>query len=280
MPGAYERERERALKLVAEGAEMLRAEAARPGGPRGAGDRAPIDAEICALLVDGLAASFPADAIRSEELPPRPGSSGRAWVIDPHDGTRHFLRGSRDTSISVGLVEGDRLVLGVVCAPNPAPTTGPDGLLVDWARGEPLRRDGVALAPREDPPRALERGARVLVSPSLASKVRVWNQRLVAPARLVGCGSPATRAALVAVGAAEGWATLRMPLCDWDYAAGQALLEAAGGALVAGDGEPIRWRDTAPVRRGNRDWFGGATLELAQELARRYRAGFARVWAR
>ncbi len=268
---SYLRERDRVLELVAEAADMLRAEVARPGGPRGAGEHADVDDEICALLVDGLAASFPQDAIRSEELPERPGSSGRAFVIDPHDGTRHFLRGSRDTAISVGLVEEGRLVLGVVCAPNPAPTTGPNGLLVDWCQGAPLRRDGREVAPPADPPQALTADSKVLCSPALRSELRRWNEEVVAPAQLVGCGSPATRAALVAVGEAQGWTTLRTVLHDWDYAGGQALMEAAGGALVGEHGQPIAWRGVAPVERHNRDWFGGASLALAQELSKRYR---------
>jgi len=266
-------ELDRVLALAREGAELLRAEAARADGPRGAGAKAPVDDEICALLVDGLRAAFPEDAVVSEELPPLAGTSGRAFVIDPHDGTSHFLRGSRDTSISIGLVAGGELLLGVVYAPLPSPLTGPDGLLVSWARGAPLLRNGAPVAVGERP-RELGPGALVLASPRMRPQVRAWNEAVLDPARLEGCGSFATRLALVATGDVAGGYTLRNQLGPWDYAGGQALLRAAGGALVDDDGDRIGWADAAPASEDRHHFFAGATLDLARELARRYREAF------
>jgi fructose-1,6-bisphosphatase/inositol monophosphatase family enzyme len=261
------------VELAREAGELLRAEAARDGGPRGAGYKAPVDDEICALLVERLGAAFPRDTIRSEELPVRHGDSGRTFEIDPHDGTSHFLRGSRDTSISIGLVEDGRHLLGVVYAPVANELTGPDGLLVDWAVGQPLRRNGAPVEPRADAPEALSGSCVVLVSPNMRAEVRAWNERTVAPARLVGCGSVATRAALVALGEASGWHTLRNALSTWDYAAGQALMDAAGGTLVDGDGEEVTWQGCEPTRLVM-DFFGARSPSLAQDLAARFRAAF------
>ena len=60
------------------------------------------------------------------------------------------------------------------------------------------------------------------------------------PARYVALPSIAYRLALVAVG--EGVATLSLTNpCSWDYAAGHALIRAAGGVLVQADGSPITY---------------------------------------
>lgn len=271
----FDRELERVLELVREAGCLLRAEAERPDGPRGAGANAEVDDEICRLLVDELRAAFPDDAIVSEELPELPGTSGRAFHVDPHDGTSHFLRGSRDTSIAVGLVADGQLLLGVVYAPLANPLTGPDGLLVDWVHGGGLRRDERPVDPVPACPDSISEELPILVSPNMQDAVRAWNREIVAPAPLVGCGSVATRAALVAVGEAQGWHTIRNRLGSWDYAAGQALHEASGGALVGGDGEPLRWEGMRPAAPRTSEFFGARSLAVAQELARRYREAFA-----
>ena len=258
------------LELVEEGAELLRAEATRDGGPRGEGAHADVDDEICALLVERLHAAFPDDTIRSEELPEVRGGSGRAWVVDPHDGTSHFLRGSRDTSISIGYVEGGRLRLGVVFAPLASPLTG-EGLLVSWAEGDTLRRNGEEWSPGVGPEQFEDGpGGPILVTPRL----RTPRHELVAPHRLVGCGSFATRLALVATGEAVGGLTVHNQLSDWDYAGGQALLRARGGALVGLEGQRVEWEGCRPRQTGLRFFFAGPSLGWTRALAARYRARF------
>jgi len=246
--------------------ELLRREAARDGGPRGADFHADVDDEICELLVARLGAQCPEDTIVSEALPTREGSSGRVWHIDPHDGTHHFLRGSRDTSISIGVAQGEALTLGVVYAPLASPLTGPQGTLVAWVEGQPLRcegQDAVAGGAASDAP--------LLVSPALRGHVRDRAAALVAPAPLVGCGSVATRFALTAVGRAQAGVCLYNVLASWDFAAGQALLRASGGELVDGEGQPIAWRDGHSQAPRTMEWFGAGSLELARSLTRRYR---------
>ncbi len=215
-------------------------------------------------MVALLSAAFPEDTVISEELPARPGGSGRVWHVDPHDGTHHFLQGARDTSISIGLAVGDALPLGVVYAPLESPLTGPRGTLVAWAEGEAFTVDGDEVSPQPRP-------QVLLVSPGLRGRARATAEAAVAPAQLAGCGSVATRFALVAAGRALGGVCVYNVLASWDYAAGQALLEARGGALVDGGGARIPWRDGHPQAPRTMDWFGAASLPEAQGLAARYR---------
>ena len=99
----------------------------------------------------------------------------------------------------------------------------------------------------------------------------------MAPCALVRCGSPATRMALVACGDALAGVTLRVRLASWDYLAGQALLEASGGALLGTAGQRLSWSGTAPADPTNRDFFMGASPGVAQALCARYTDAFSRT---
>lgn len=78
------------------------------------------DREASRLIVEGLAAAFPGDAILSEEeaddVEPRLAAS-RVWIIDPIDGTAGFIKRDGDFSVQIGLAEGGVPVAGVVYQP-------------------------------------------------------------------------------------------------------------------------------------------------------------------
>jgi myo-inositol-1(or 4)-monophosphatase len=237
---SYESELSTVVEAVKRGADLLLAEGARSGGPRGEGSKAPVDAEIGALLCGAIAERFTKDSIVCEEGGGAQGTSARAFVIDPNDGTRDFLLGHRENSISVGMVDNGRLVLGVVCAPFSTPMTGPQGLFVSWAKGEPLRCNGEVLE-KQHGPDVFGADSIVLVSRNVRGEILENNRALVAPAQVKHCSSIATRFALVAAGFADVGLTVLNPLSSWDFAGGQALLQAAGGDLFGPDGEPVAW---------------------------------------
>ncbi|GGM66189.1 histidinol-phosphatase [Longimycelium tulufanense] len=63
-----------------------------------------------------LATERPGDAVVGEERGGEAGQ-GRAWVLDPIDGTKNFLRGVPAWATLIALVDGGRPVLGVISAP-------------------------------------------------------------------------------------------------------------------------------------------------------------------
>lgn len=267
---ALTRELEVVTRAVRAAGELLRAEVARPTGPRGSGSKALVDREIARLLVDELGREFPADAIEIEDegVQGRAGRSGRAFQIDPHDGTSDFLgRGRRETSISVALVDRGRLVLGVVHAPLATPLTG-SGFLAAWTPGGPVLRDGrpVALPAARQ---ALGPGARVLVTCKLESRLSALRAAL-APAEVELCASIATRLALVALGEADVGLT-NHGVDGYDVAGGQALLQGAGGDLVKGKGDLVVWSGTT-VSGWIDSCYGGRDLGLTREVAQRVQA--------
>jgi len=69
------------------------------------------------LIVEGLLAARPDDAIIGEEGANRPGTSGVQWLIDPIDGTTNFLYGLPGYAVSIAALDGDGLLAGVVHVP-------------------------------------------------------------------------------------------------------------------------------------------------------------------
>jgi myo-inositol-1(or 4)-monophosphatase len=154
-------------------------------------------------------------------------SARRVWVVDPIDGTRHFVEGSTEWSVSVGLVEDGRAVAGGVVLPARDLTiVGAAGLGVR-VNGRPARvRSGIALE-----------HAEVLASRS-EHESGAWMASDDAPFAVRPHGSVAAKLALVAAGMADATWTLH-ERHEWDVAAGVALVEAGGGeAWIPGGGPP------------------------------------------
>ncbi len=78
------------------------------------------DKEASRIIVDGLEAAFPDDAVLSEEEPDnleRRIASRRVWIIDPLDGTAGFVKKDGDFGVQIGLAEDGVPTLGVVYLP-------------------------------------------------------------------------------------------------------------------------------------------------------------------
>ena len=223
--------------VEAEGKRLL-AEFYLPGGPRGAGSKAPIDDEIEVRLREALQRALPCTFIGEEtgqtHCEGRGAIDGWSWIVDPHDGTSDFLKGIRGSSISVGLVRGSMPVLGVVHVPASA-DRGRETFA--WAESAgPLRRNGrpVNCNLRGG---TLAQGAIVFATASSALRPVTFS-RAIAPARYVALASVAHRMARVAAG--DGVATLSIhPVNEYDIAAGAALLRASGGAVLDFSGKEV-----------------------------------------
>lgn len=250
-----------ALAAARAAGEILRADFHRPGGPRGQVDKAEADLEAERLIRARLTAAFPRWGYLGEETGRQDGIPGEPrWLVDPNDGTRDYLQGRRGSTVSIGLIEDRRPVLGVVFA-FAYPDDGGD--LFAWAEGVgPLTRNGRPVAPSLPP--TLGPLEVVLVS-SRGDLDPQGNLACAAPARYRSVPSIAHRLALVAAGEAAAATSLFAPGA-WDYAAGHALIRAVGGLLVNEAGQPITYAEdgSSQARRA----FAGSP-EVAVELARR-----------
>jgi myo-inositol-1(or 4)-monophosphatase len=182
-----------------------------------------VDRAAESVLVSGLRAAFPNDAIVAEEGALHPGGPSR-WYVDPLDGTRAFMEGLAHWGPSLARVEHGHVRAGATWLPR----TG-DHFHVRDEEAAFLCGERLAPLPRE--------GGRPRGSIFLPSRL-LFHVRLDWPGRVRGLGSIAAHLALVAAGGIEacvvgpGWAA-------WDAAAGLALIRAVGGEARALDGSPL-----------------------------------------
>ncbi|MCW5827857.1 MAG: ADP-ribosylglycohydrolase family protein [Deltaproteobacteria bacterium] len=243
---------------------MLRNEFYRKGGPRGSGGHAEIDkeAEKC---IYGILFSDYADngfGYTGEELGAKKTPADdkqHCWLVDPNDGTSAFLKNHRGSAVSIALLRAGEPVLGVIyafCAPDD------QGDLFAWAEGfGPLRRNGQPVIRQWAD--ELSRESTILVSQD-ADKNSMANAEVAAPARFRTVPGIAYRLALVAAGEGDAAVSLNGPV-GWDYAAGHALIRAAGGELINAGGKPVTYSVTGGSSCGGR-CFGGGEKYL-QKLA-------------
>ena len=151
--------------------------------------------------------------------------ASRVWVVDPIDGTKEFIAGVPQFTVSVGLVMDGQPMLGVVY--NPAEEKLYSAVK---GRGATLNDHSIHVSSRED-----VQGASLLVS---RSEPRRKFQSFADLCRLEPIGSIAYRMAMVAAGEGDGTLTLRS-LREWDVCAGVLIVEEAGGVVVDGSGREL-----------------------------------------
>ena len=159
----------------------------------------------------------------------RPEPSARFWLIDPLDGTRDFIAGRPDYSVNVALIEHGRPVLGLVLSPR-------NGMLWAGSAGHGAYREPDSGTRQTITTRLFAKPPTVVVSHSHlddATKAYLVTLGLV---QLEPAGS-SLKFCRLAEGSADVYPRFG-PTCEWDTAAGHAVLLAAGGAMhAAGGGE-------------------------------------------
>jgi histidinol phosphatase-like enzyme (inositol monophosphatase family) len=84
-------------------------------------DESPVtiaDKECEKLIVGAIAETFADDGILGEEGATKEATNGRRWIVDPIDGTRDFIRGTRAWSVLIGLEEAGEVVAGFAYFPS------------------------------------------------------------------------------------------------------------------------------------------------------------------
>src|SRR5438093_7734756 len=120
---SYDRELAVALEAVHRAERILLAEYANfqaiPNAPADISTHA--DRVSQDIILEHLHTAFPDDALCAEEATAAfagvPQTGSRVWIVDPIDGTRGFARKNGEFSIMVALVDGARVVVGVVFEP-------------------------------------------------------------------------------------------------------------------------------------------------------------------
>lgn len=193
-------------------------------------DGSPVtEADLAAndLILAKLAALTPEIDIVSEEgnQPGTQSDPALFWLVDPLDGTKDFLKKNGEFCVCIALIKDKFPALGVIYAPVTGRTyagAGPGMATVTEADGS--ERTMSCRTPGDD-------GLVQAVSRSRPDECNVteYAPDVVLKDRIVS-GS-ALKFALVAEGRADVYANMGGS-CEWDTAAGQAIIEAAGGSVT------------------------------------------------
>ncbi|MEL6550623.1 MAG: 3'(2'),5'-bisphosphate nucleotidase CysQ [Pseudomonadota bacterium] len=193
----------------------------------GAGPVTEADLAVDRHLRERLLKALPGVGWLSEETEDGPERLSReaTFIVDPIDGTRAFIEGSRTWAISIALVAGTEPVAAAVHLPA-------RGLTFTARAGGGAAKNGQPIRATQDiaPDRAHLLSAKSNFTP------RYWQSVPPRP-QLSFRSSLAYRMALVAEGRFDGMLTLRNTW-EWDVAAGALLVTEAGGRVATTEGAP------------------------------------------
>ncbi len=190
------------------------------------------------IILAALRNIVPGIPVVAEESVVRDGApevgAGRFWLVDPLDGTKEFIAGRDEFTVNIALIEDGNPIVGVVYLP------AMDELYLGimgrgawrWQRNDDAPH---ILAVRMPP----AEGLTVLTSRSHRTpEVDAYLARLTL-AELRSAGS-SLKFCVVACGDADLYPRFGRTM-EWDTAAGDAVLRAAGGSVATLDGEPLRY---------------------------------------
>jgi len=202
------------------------------------GDGSPLTAADLAsheIICAGLKRIAPDITIVSEENKDNPpvDTGAEFWLVDPLDGTKEFINRNGEFTVNIALMRNGTPVLAAVYAPALGTAyLGQPGV------GAWRIRDGEAPQPITV---AAETGGdlRVVASRSHSDEKTTALLQKLPQNRVVSSGS-SLKFCMVAEGSADFYPRLG-PTMEWDTAAAQCVLEAAGGRVVQCDGTPLRY---------------------------------------
>lgn len=191
-----------------------------------------VDRESERLIVGHIREQFPEHSIVAEEGEYPPGTADFRWVIDPVDGTTNYAHGFPWFCSSIGLLQGDELVAGVIY--NPVYDE-----LFTASKGGGAFLNGCRLhvsgrAPLKSS--LLGTGFPYDCATDPANNFAGFIAFQKAARGIRRAGAAALDLAYVAAGRLDGFWELKLK--PWDVAAGTLLVREAGGVVTGFDGTP------------------------------------------
>jgi 3'(2'), 5'-bisphosphate nucleotidase len=209
----------------------------------GKADGSPVtEADIAAdrIIGEGLARLVPGVSALSEERAHLAKSAydGSFFLIDPLDGTKEFVAGRKEFTVNLALVVNGAPLLGIIGAPalgliwRGLVGRGAERLTMNEAA-----RSAEPIHTRPIPPRGDPWVVAVSRSHGDHRTEAFIDARPGASRKMLGS---AVKFGRVAEGVADIYPRLA-PTCEWDVAAGHAIVTAAGGKVTDGNGGPLHF---------------------------------------
>ncbi len=189
-------------------------------------------------LIDAeLTRQWPEIPVLSEESADIPWQTRRDWqqywLVDPLDGTKEFINRNGEFTVNIALIQNGQAVLGIVHVPVTDISYFGASNLGAWRQIGSDTADVITIRqPVANP--AVIVGSRSHANPELADQLQQLGEH-----ELISMGS-SLKFCRVAEGLADFYPRLG-PTCEWDTAAAQAVVEAAGGQVVKIDGTALTY---------------------------------------
>ena len=215
------------------------------------------DREAQRTIAATILALFPYHQVNGEEgTAGNPGSS-HVWYVDPLDGTTNYAHGLPFFCVSVALRAYGRTVAGAVYDPlhDELYAASADGGAT--LNGVPLRVSATATLDRS----LVVAQAQTVEGAEIRGYARLVERLMSVAGGVRSLGSPALTLCAIAAGRLDAYCEYAMDA--WDIAAGQLILERAGGRVTLFDGRPHESADRADVVASN----GRIHQELVTALA-------------
>lgn len=194
------------------------------------------------------------------------------WLVDPLDGTREFIDQNGDFTVNIALVTDHVARLGVIFAPDKnllyvgSPQIGAFKRVMAelW---EPIQAQNIVL--REAQGLAVRLLGSRRYGLDQLREAMIYIEESFGAKELLSVGS-ALKFCLVADGQADCYARFG-PTCEWDTAAGQAILESAGGRVLDKHGQPFRYNQRESLINGDFWALGDPDERWLQVIEQVYR---------
>jgi len=226
------------------------------------------DRQAEAVLIAAIEAAAPGVTIIAEEAVAAgraPATASEFFLVDPLDGTREFIEQRGEFTVNVALIRDGDPVFGIVYAPAIGElyvTIAPNAAAMAHIapRETPVALDAIGLTPiltrRPDPAALVALASRSHATPETDTFLAGY-----AVASRINAGS-SLKFCVIARGDADIYPRLG-PTMEWDTAAGDAVLRAAGGSVTTLDGRPLRYGNVAGGLRNPHFVAWGAPVPMA-----------------
>jgi 3'(2'), 5'-bisphosphate nucleotidase len=190
------------------------------------------------IILEGLATIDPATPVISEEAASAgriPEVSDRFFLVDPLDGTKEFISRNGEFTVNIALVKAGVPAAGVVFAPALSRLFwGETG--VGAAQGTLLPSETFEWKPIGV--RALPAGGATVVASRSHRDAATEDYLKTIPVKSLCSAGSSLKFCLIAAGEADLYPRFGRTM-EWDTAAGQAVLLAAGGKVLTAEGVPL-----------------------------------------
>jgi 3'(2'), 5'-bisphosphate nucleotidase len=180
------------------------------------------------------------------------------WLVDPLDGTKEFIEQTGEFTVNIALIKNNTSVLGVVSVPMKNQIYWAEAGSSAFCQENNEKPTKINVFPNLDL-------TRVTISRRHGSQDKLDNLlHKLGPYKLISCGST-LKICLIAHGKADLYPRYGNT-SEWDTAAGQCILEAAGGHILDLSGQPMQYNNKETmvnpefVAMANKEnfqsWFG------------------------